>query len=437
MKRKILDVSFLSVLIIFLLICIISVFSKSSNSLQVGVGCAFIIIILGVSIGTYFLGNKVNMLSVAGITFILLSVIFITILIYNNQENKETVIESYSTIPTGYKNENGQFVPTYRSCMSNLTGNEEESSTSNRETELRTEIEQAQNSCLALGSLQSELDKYQDENSISGMAQGPCVDDEGNVGMTLLSKGNICIPLSQIYQEDDGCTCLGEESETNGSSSGSGSSSTDSENLDSCINSLNSTAEGDMTGCYDRNADFNSICKQDYGNLYEMSTTSECPSPFVNKYRATCVLGTDGTSDLNSNEFTTGCYNLQTPLDNICYREAKNNGTRNFQKYGVRKYLKCTSKKNKRQAICASYFYEGLPTHQTNLTSCISADADNLNLKLGAICKYKGNKINQDLVPYNIKPYDCEFGKLRAECISRDKYNKIINKTNFYNEILY
>ena len=126
MKRKILDVSFLSVLIIFLLICIISVFSKSSNSLQVGVGCAFIIIILGVSIGTYFLGNKVNMLSVAGITFILLSVIFITILIYNNQENKETVIESYSTIPTGYKNENGQFVPTYRSCMSNLTGNEEE-----------------------------------------------------------------------------------------------------------------------------------------------------------------------------------------------------------------------------------------------------------------------------------------------------------------------
>jgi len=428
MKTKILDFSFLSVLIIFLLICIIAVFSKSSNSLQVGVGSIFVIIILGVSIGTYFLGNKINMLSVAGITFILLSVIFITILIYNNQVNNETVIESYSTIPTGYQNENGQFVPTYRSCISNLAGNEEESSTSNREDELRTEIEQAQNSCLALDSLQSELDKYEDENSTAGMAQGPCIDDEGNVGMILLSKGNICIPLSQIYQEESG---------TNGSSSVSGSSSTESENLDGCINSLNSTAEGDMTGCYAQNADFDSICKQDYGNLYEMSTTSECPSPFVNKYRATCVLGTDGSSDLNSNEFTTGCYNLQTPLDNICYREARNNGTRNFQKYGVRKYLKCTSKKNKRKAICAPYFYEGLPTHQTNLTSCINADADNLNLKFGAICKYKGNKINADLVPYNIKPYDCEFGKLRAECISRDKYNKIINKTNFFNELLY
>jgi len=191
---------------------------------------------------------------------------------------------------------------------------------------------------------------------------------------------------------------------------------------------------GNMTACYSKDSDFNSICKQNFGNNYVKNKLIECTGSNEGKYRAECVLQT--ATVLEDDEFETPCFNYYTTLDNVCKSMAREKSKKNFQKFGVKKYIQCTDEKNKKRAKCKRYYENGLPTHETNLTSCINADSDNLNLKFNAICNYKGKKINTDLVPYNIKPYDCAFGKLRAECISRDMYNKIKDKKNFYNEIL-
>ena len=412
MNNKILDYSFLGVLSLFLFIASIMVISKSSDSLQVGVGVLFILVVLGVGIGTFFLGNKVNMMSIAGVTVILFLIIFIYSILKGN-------VEGFTTTPIGYKNIQGTFIPTYSSNMDNLNSDGTEDGTKEKISELQNEIQNAEQSCSSLTSLQEEMLKYQSDDTSGGLNQGPCIDENGKMGYKLLSTGNICIPLDVLYSKNAMMKGGGEgESEEDGDL-----------NYDD-----GNDISGNMTACYSKDSDFNSICKQNFGNNYVKNKLIECTGSNEGKYRAECVLQT--ATVLEDDEFETPCYNYYTTLDNVCKRVARENGKNNFQKYGVKKYIQCTDEKNKKKAICKPYYENGLPTHETNLTSCINADSDNLNLKFNAICNYKGKKINTDLVPYNIKPYDCAFGKLRAECISRDMYNKINEKKNFYNEIL-
>jgi len=413
MNNKILDYSFLGVLSLFLFIGSIMVISKSSDSLQVGVGVLFILVVLGVGIGTFFLGNKVNMMSIAGVTVILFLIIFIYSILKGN-------VEGFITTPVGYKKIQGKFIPTYSSNMDNLNSDGKTDETKERISILENEIQNAEQSCSSLTSLQDEMMKYQSDDTSGGLNQGPCIDENGKMGYKLLSTGNICISLDVLYSRNAMIKGggEGEESEENGDL-----------NYDD-----GNDISGNMTACYSNDSDFNSICKQNFGNNYVKNSLVECTGLNEGKYRAECVLQT--ATVLEDDELETPCYNYYTTLDNVCKRVARENGKNNFQKYGVKKYIQCTDEKNKKRAICKPYYKNGLPTHETNLTSCINADSDNLNLKFNAICNYKGKKINADLVPYNIKPYDCEFGKLRAECISKDMYNKIKENKNFYNEIL-
>jgi hypothetical protein len=418
MNNKILDYSFLGVLSLFLICASIMVISKSSDSLQVGVGILIILVVLGVGIGTYFLGNKVNMMSIAGVTVVLFLIILIYSILKSNDDSNEN-LESFTTTPIGYKNLQGAFIPTYSSNMDNLNSDGTSDETKEKISELQNEIQNAEESCSSLTSLQNEMLKYQSDDTSGGLNQGPCIDENGNMGYKLLSTGNICIPLDVLYSKN-----MMRSSGKDGESEEEG---------DLNYNDGNDTS-GNMTACYSKDSDFNSICKQSFGNNYTKDSLVECTGINEGKYRAKCVLQT--ISVLEDDELETPCYNYYTILDNVCKSVARENGKNNFQKYGVKKYIKCTDEKNKKRAICKPYYENGLPTHETNLTSCINADSNNLNLKFNAICNYKGKKINTDLVPYNIKPYDCEFGKLRAECISRDMYNKLREKRSFYNEIL-
>ena len=413
MNNKILDYSFLGVLSLFLFIGSIMVISKSSDSLQVGVGVLFILVVLGVGIGTFFLGNKVNMMSIAGVTVILFLIIFIYSILKGN-------VEGFITTPVGYKKIQGKFIPTYSSNMDNLNSDGKTDETKERISILENEIQNAEQSCSSLTSLQDEMMKYQSDDTSGGLNQGPCIDENGKMGYKLLSTGNICISLDVLYSR-------------NAMIKGGGEGEESEENGDLYYDDGNDIS-GNMTACYSNDSDFNSICKQNFGNNYVKNSLVECTGLNEGKYRAECVLQT--ATVLEDDELETPCYNYYTTLDNVCKRVARENGKNNFQKYGVKKYIQCTDEKNKKRAICKPYYKNGLPTHETNLTSCINADSDNLNLKFNAICNYKGKKINADLVPYNIKPYDCEFGKLRAECISKDMYNKIKENKNFYNEIL-
>ena len=416
MNNRLLDYSFLGVLSIFLFICFVVVISKSSNSLQIGVGVLFALIVLGIGIGTFFMGNKVNMMSMAGLTVVLFFILFISTILMNNSKDTSGNVEGFSTTPIGYENQQGKFIPTYRSNMDNLEDSSDE--TEQKINTLQNEIDIAQQSCSSLTSLEEEMLKYQSDDTTGGLNQGPCIDENGKMGYKLLSTGNICIPLDQLYSMNalqiDGNEENGEETDLNYDNG--------------------NDISGNMTACYSQDSDFNSICKTDFGDNYIKDTLIECPAPNDGKYRASCQLQT--VSVLEDDEIETSCYNYYTSLDNVCKRVARENEKTNFQKYGVRKYIQCPGESNKKKAICKPYFYNGLPTHQTNLTKCLDADADNLNLKFSGICKYKGNQINADLIPYNIGTYDCAFGKLRAECISRDDYNKIKKEQEFYNEIL-
>ena len=417
------DYVFMGILILIVLISLIIVYSKTSGSLEIGITVLISVIVLAVGIGTFFLGNYVNMLSMSGIIFITLCILVGGIILFSN----ELTIESFSTMPIGYKNQDGSFIPTFQSCIGNLTNSENnQNEIDNKENNLQSEIEQAKESCSRISSLQEELRKYQDENDTTNFAQGPCIYGEGKVGMKLLSKGNICLPLEAVYSED--CSCDGNKKEESSSEIG-----INQEDLDNCMASLNKEGNGNMTGCYPKNSDFDKICKEKYGQLYNSCTISECPKPFVDKYRSSCEMEILSELSLNSNEFTTPCYNYYEPLDNICKSLAKKYNKVNFQKYGVKKYISCGN--NKRKAKCSDCYNNGLPTHPTNTTTCESTSIPNLNFKFRSLCKSLGNKINQDLVPYNIKPYDCSFGKMRAECISRDLYKKIQNEKNFYKEV--
>jgi hypothetical protein len=139
--------------------------------------------------------------------------------------------------------------------------------------------------------------------------------------------------------------------------------------------------------------------------------------------------------ELDSDELMTACYNYYIPLDSLCGSLAREQSRKNFQKYGVKKYLTCTDQRNKRKAICKPFYRKELPTHQTNMTQCLNSGASNLNYKFASLCSTLGQQQNQNLVPYNIKPYDCPFGQLRAECIPKDAYEKIKDQGDFYKEI--
>ena len=153
MNNKILDYSFLGVLSLFLFIGSIMVISKSSDSLQVGVGVLFILVVLGVGIGTFFLGNKVNMMSIAGVTVILFLIIFIYSILKGN-------VEGFITTPVGYKKIQGKFIPTYSSNMDNLNSDGKTDETKERISILENEIQNAEQSCSSLTSLQDEMMKY-------------------------------------------------------------------------------------------------------------------------------------------------------------------------------------------------------------------------------------------------------------------------------------
>ena len=421
------DYLFMGMLILFVLISLIILYSKTSGSLEIGITVLISIVVLTVGIGTFFLGNYINMLSMSGIIFIVLCILVGGIIVFSN----ELTIESFSTMPIGYQNQDGSFIPTFQSCIGNLTNTENnQSETNNRENNLETEIEQAKESCSRISGLQEELQKYQDDNDTTNFAQGPCIYGDGEAGMKLLSKGNICLPLEAVYSED--CSCSGKDSEQNNRDSSS-EEGINQEDLNNCMSSLNEEGNGNMTGCYSKNSDFNEICKENYGQLYDACTISKCPTPFVDKYRSSCELNIPSEESLNSGKFKTSCYNYYVPLDDVCKSLARKNNKINFQKYGVKKYISCGN--NKRKAVCSDCYKNGLPTHPTNTTTCESTSLPNLNYKFRSLCKSLGNKINQDLVPYNIKPYDCSFGKMRAECISKDLYNKIKNEKNFYKEV--
>ena len=389
---KVGDYFFMGILIVFILICLIMVYSKTTGSLEIGITVFLSIIILAVGIGTYFLGSKVNMLSLSGLVFLALCILLVGYIVYTNEwvsiptETIQT-IESFSTLPVGYQNQDGKFVPSYNSCLSSLLDNEDEEDSS-REDQLETEIEQAQLSCSRLGSLEEELQKYQDDNSSTGFSQGPCVDSDGNVGIKLLSKGNICLPLDAIYSED--CACSGD--------SGSSSSST------------SGLSSEDVSRCQ--------------AILSEAESESECQN---------CDTSTE--IELDSDELMTACYNYYIPLDSLCGSLARKNNKTNFQKYGVKKYVTCPDERNKRRAICKPFYRKGLPTHQRNTTQCLNSGTSNLNYKFASLCTTLGNQQNQNLVPYNIKPYDCPFGQLRAECIPKNVYEKIKEQGDFYKEI--
>ena len=49
---------------------------------------------------------------------------------------------------------------------------------------------------------------------------------------------------------------------------------------------------GNMTACYSNNSDFNSICKQNFGNNYVKNKLVECTGSNEGKSRAECVLQT-------------------------------------------------------------------------------------------------------------------------------------------------
>lgn len=387
---KVGDYFFMGILIVFILICLVMVYSKTTGSLEIGISVLLSIIVLAVGIGTYFLGSKVNMLSLSGLVFLALCILLIGYIVYTNEwlsiptETIQT-IESFSTLPVGYQNQDGAFIPSYNSCLGSLSDNSDgEDSSDDRGDQLETEIEQAQLSCSRLGSLEEELQKYQDDNSGVGFSQGPCVDSDGNVGIKLLSKGNICLPLDAIYSED--CSCSGSGS----SESSGGSGSLSAEDISMC-QAILSESEGEGEG--------------------------------------------ESEIELDSDELMTACYNYYIPLDSLCGSLAREQSRKNFQKYGVKKYLTCTDQRNKRKAICKPFYRKELPTHQTNMTQCLNSGVSNLNYKFASLCSTLGQQQNQNLVPYNIKPYDCPFGQLRAECIPKDAYEKIKDQGDFYKEI--
>lgn len=163
MINKITEIVFLGVLIILILVCLIMIFLKTQNILQIGINILIIIIILGTGIGTYFLGNKINMISLISIVLLSLTFLSIYMLLSNNIEN----YENYDDID---ENE--------------------------LENKLHTEIEQAQSSCLRINILEEELKKYQDDNTNTNFIQGPCILADGSYGNIQINTGNVCIPFN-------------------------------------------------------------------------------------------------------------------------------------------------------------------------------------------------------------------------------------------------
>ena len=89
------DYVFMGILILFVLTSLIILYSKTSGSLEIGITVLISIVVLAVGIGTFFLGNYVNMLSMSGIIFVILCILIGGIIIFSN----ELTIESFSTLP--------------------------------------------------------------------------------------------------------------------------------------------------------------------------------------------------------------------------------------------------------------------------------------------------------------------------------------------------
>jgi len=233
MINKISEIAFLGVLIILILVCLIMLFLKTQNILQIGINILIIIIILGTGIGTYFLGNKINMISL--ISIVLLSLIFLSIymLLSNNIEN----YENYDDID---ENE--------------------------LENKLHTEIEQAQSSCLRINILEEELKKYQDDNTNTNFIQGPCILADGSYGNIQINTGNVCVPFkttsanlennATMTSGSDGNILNNEESEEESEENYSIYGNSDKEDDDD-ENDENTIT----TSCYNYNTPLDNICK--------------------------------------------------------------------------------------------------------------------------------------------------------------------------------
>jgi len=404
------DYTFLTILIVILLVCVISIYAKSKTKIQIGISAIITIVVLGVGIGTYFLGSKVNMLSMTAVLFIMVYTIMI-MLIVNNSKKNDDVNESFTTLPTGYKEQDGQFTPSFVSCVKNAGVDSE------KERSLEERIDNARASCSKLDSLEEELMKYQDDDGgVGNMVQGPCRYSDTEMGIRLLSKGNVCLPLNEVYKK-----VSTEETTSN-------NKKVSEENLNKCMSYLKGNS--DQTACYARNSDFEKICQKDFGQAFGVSKLEKCPSPFNNKWRATCKEGAIDGVTLDDGELHTKCYDFYTKLDKACQMKARDEGLDRFTTYGVKKYMVCSNDRNTRRAICAKGYINELPTRPPNTTKCIRANTPNLTYQFLKECGCQG----ENLVPINIAPYDCEFGELRAQCVSKEVYDKIKNRDRFYEE---